>query len=215
MAKTNRDVTAYGRLSYPNLFTPHAVNDQAEPKYSATLLIPKNDTATIQRVQAAIQAAVDDAVQRGVFKQAIDPAATKYPPLRDGDLPNDNGEARGPEFAGHWFIAAKASTKRKPFVVDQSLQPIMQEADIYAGCYVNIALQFFGYKNSGNQGVSARLVGVQFAKDGAPLGGEPLAAEDVFTAITPAPAAPQNTGGWSQQQQPAAPAAPAGDDLGF
>lgn len=212
MAKTNRDVTAYGRLSYPHLFTPRAANDQAEPKYSATLLIPKSDTATIQRVQAAIQAAVDDGVQRGDFKQVIDPAATKYPPLRDGDLPNDNGETRGPEFAGHWFIAAKASTKRKPFVVDQSLQPIMQEADIYAGCYVNIALQFYSYKTSGNQGISAQLVGVQFAKDGAPLGGEPLAAEDVFTAITPAPAAPQNTGGWSQQQQPAAPAS---DDLGF
>lgn len=32
MAKTNRDVTVYGRLSFEHLFSPHAVNENAEPK---------------------------------------------------------------------------------------------------------------------------------------------------------------------------------------
>lgn len=183
MAKTNRDVTAAGRLSYPNLFTPRQANEQAAPKYSATLLIPKTDTATIARVQAAIDAAVQDGVDRRVFKTAIDPAQSKYPPLRDGDKPNDSGEPRGPEFAGHWFISAKAGTQRKPFVVDQQLQPIIDENDIYAGCYVNMAIQFYAYENSGNKGISAALVGVQFAKDGDRLGGPALEAEDVFGVI--------------------------------
>lgn len=192
MAKSNRDVTAAGRLSYPNLFTPRAANDQAAPKYSATLLISKTDTATIQRVQAAIDAAVQDGVERHVFKQPIDPAHSKYPPLRDGDLPNDSGEPRGPEFAGHWFIAAKAGTQRKPFVVDQQLQPIIDENDIYAGCYVNMAVQFFAYENSGNKGISAALVGVQFAKDGERLGGPALEAEDVFGVISDSTPSPTN-----------------------
>ncbi|MDK8794212.1 DUF2815 family protein [Corynebacterium sp. MSK041] len=183
MAKSNRDVTAAGRLSYPNLFVPRAANDQAAPKYSATLLIPKSDTATIQRVQAAIDAAVQDGVDRHVFKQPIDPSRSKYPPLRDGDLPNDSGEPRGPEFAGHWFIAAKAGTQRKPFIVDPQLQPIIDENDIYAGCYVNMAVQFYAYENSGNKGISAALVGIQFAKDGERLGGPALEAEDVFGVI--------------------------------
>lgn len=183
MAKTNRDVTAAGRLSYPNLFTPRQANEQAAPKYSATLLIPKTDTTTIARVQAAIDAAVQDGVDRRVFKTAIDPAQSKYPPLRDGDKPNDSGEPRGPEFAGHWFISAKAGTQRKPFVVDQQLQPIIDENDIYAGCYVNMAIQFYAYENSGNKGISAALVGVQFAKDGDRLGGPALEAEDVFGVI--------------------------------
>lgn len=183
MAKSNRDVTAAGRLSYPNLFTPRQANEQAAPKYSATLLIPKTDTTTITRVQAAIDAAVQDGVDRRVFKTAIDPAQSKYPPLRDGDKPNDSGEPRGPEFAGHWFISAKAGTQRKPFVVDQQLQPIIDENDIYAGCYVNMAIQFYAYENSGNKGISAALVGVQFAKDGDRLGGPALEAEDVFGVI--------------------------------
>lgn len=189
MAKTNRDVTVNGRLSFAHLFTPQAANETAEPKYSATILIPKSDTTTVARVQAAIQAAIDDAVERRTFKQAIDPAHTKYPPLRDGDLPNDSGEPRGPEFAGHWFIAAKASTKRKPFVVDGNLQPIIDENDIYSGCYCNFAIQFFGYENSGNKGISASLIGVQKAKDGERLGGPALEAEDVFSTISTPPAA--------------------------
>lgn len=183
MAKSNRDVTAAGRLSYPNLFTPRAANDQAAPKYSATLLIPKSDTLTVDRIHSAIDAAVQDGVDRHVFKQPIDPTHSKYPPLRDGDLPNDSGEPRGPEFAGHWFIAAKAGTQSKPFVVDQQLQPIIDENDIYAGCYVNMAVQFFAYENSGNKGISAALVGVQFVKDGERLGGPALEAEDVFGVI--------------------------------
>lgn len=183
MAKTNRDVTVYGRLSYEHLFTPHAVNENADPKYSMTLLIPKTDTKTIERLNAAINNAVQDGVERHVFKQPIDPTQTKYPPLRDGDKPNDSGEPRGPEFQGHWFIAAKSSTKRKPFVVDANLQPIIDESEIYSGCYINAAVQFFAYENSGNKGISASLVGVQKVKDGERLGGQPLEAEDVFSAI--------------------------------
>lgn len=183
MATTNRDVTIYGRLSFAHLFTPQAPNDQAEPKYSATILIPKTDTETIARVQAAIQAAVTDAVDRRTFKQPIDPAHTKYPPLRDGDSLTDSGEARGPEFAGHYFIAAKASTKRKPFVVDGALQPIIDESEIYSGAYCNFAIQFYGYENSGNKGISASLIGVQKAKDGERLGGPALEATDVFSTL--------------------------------
>lgn len=188
MAKTNRDVTISGRLSYEHLFEPHAANETAEPKYSATILIPKTDTATVQAIQAAVQAAVQDGVDRRTFPAPIDPAHTKYPPLRDGDSLTDNGEPRGAEFAGHWFVSAKASTKRPPFVVDQQLQPMIDRGEIYSGCYVNIAVQFYAYANSGNKGISASLVGVQKVRDGEHLGVEPTKAEDVFTALAPAAA---------------------------
>lgn len=185
MAKTNRDVTAYGRLSYPNLFEPRKAEDNAEPKYSATLLIPKTDTATIQRVQAAIQAAVKDGVERGVFKQPIDPTATNYPPLRDGDTPNKNGEARGEEFQGCWFIAAKSTVKRKPFVVQGDLSPLIDESEIYAGAFVNMAVQFYAYESkTGGKGIAASLIGVQKVKDGDRLGGPAVEVDDVFGVIS-------------------------------
>lgn len=210
MAPSNRDVTAYGRLSFVHLFTPRKANDNADAKYSINLLIPKNDTATLQRVQAAIQAAVDDAVNRGTFKQPIDPSHTKYPPLRDGDSLTDSGEQRGPEFAGHWYIAA--STKKQPFAVDGQLNPVIDPEEIYSGAYGNVAVQFFGYENSGNKGISASLVGVQKVKDGERLGAPALEASDVFSALGGAPAAPAAPqGGFGQPA--AAPAAQT--DMGF
>ena len=181
---SNRAVKAQGRLSSPNLFTPRAINDQGDPKYSATLLIPKSDTATIERVQAAIDAAVKDGIERRIFKGAVDPSRSKYPPLRDGDSPKDDGTPRGDEFAGHWFISAKApGNKPRPSVVDANVQPVMDEAEIYAGCYVNMFVEFYAYENSGNKGIAASLRGTQFVRDGERLGGEPLEAEDMFSAI--------------------------------
>lgn len=181
---SNRAVKVKGRLSYPNLFTPRAINDQGEPKYSATLLIPKTDTAAVERVQAAIDAAVKDGIDRRIFKGAVDPSRSKYPPLRDGDTPKDDGSPRSDEFAGHWFIAAKASGKKpRPSVVDANVQPVMDESEIYAGCYVNLFVEFYAYEASGNKGIAASLLGVQFVGDGEPLGGQPLEAEDMFSAI--------------------------------
>ena len=181
---SNRAVKAQGRLSYPNLFTARAINNEGDPKYSATLLIPKSDTATVERVQAAIDAAVQDGMDRHIFKEAVDPSRSKYPPLRDGDTPKDDGSARGDEFAGHWFISAKApGNKPRPSVVDANVQPVMDESEIYAGCYVNMFVEFYAFEKSGNKGIAASLRGTQFVRDGEPLGGEPLEAEDMFSTI--------------------------------
>ena len=181
MTLSPRTVTVYGRLSYAHLNTPHAPNENAEAKYSATLLIDKNDTDAINAVNQAIAAAVDDGVTRRIFTQAIDPTHTKYPPLRDGDTPNDSGEPRGPEFAGHYFIAAK--NKNQPIVVNAQRQPVINPDDVYSGCYVNMAVEFFAYSTSGNKGISASLIGVQKVKDGDRLGGEPPKAEDIFGVV--------------------------------
>lgn len=181
---SNRAVKAQGRLSYPNLFTARAANETAKPKYGATLLIPKTDTATVQRVQAAIDAAVQDGIERRIFKGAVDPSRSKYPPLRDGDTPKDDGSPRGEEFAGHWFISAKApGDKPRPAVVDANVQPVMDESEIYPGCYVNMFVEFYAYDQSGNKGIAASLRGTQFVRDGERLGGEQLEAGDMFSTV--------------------------------
>ena len=45
------------RLSYVHLFKPHAAVPGQEEKFSATILVPKSDTATKARIDAAIEAA--------------------------------------------------------------------------------------------------------------------------------------------------------------
>ena len=59
----------------------------------------------------------------------------------------------------------------------------MDESEIYAGCYVNMFVEFYAYENSGNKGIAASLRGVQFVRDGERLGGEPLEAEDMFSVV--------------------------------
>ena len=55
-------LTGEVRLSYANLTTPRAAQQGGEPKYSVTLLIPKSDAATKADIDAAIQAAANDAL---------------------------------------------------------------------------------------------------------------------------------------------------------
>lgn len=44
------------RWSYANVWEPKSINGGA-PKYSVSLIIPKSDTKTITKIQAAIEAA--------------------------------------------------------------------------------------------------------------------------------------------------------------
>ena len=47
------------RWSYANVWDPKSING-GTPKYSVSLLIPKTDTVTINKVKAAIQAAYEE-----------------------------------------------------------------------------------------------------------------------------------------------------------
>jgi hypothetical protein len=52
-----RVVTGEVRFSYCNLLKPRASMQGGEEKYSVTILLPKSDVATKQRIDAAIEAA--------------------------------------------------------------------------------------------------------------------------------------------------------------
>ena len=51
------------RMSYAHLFKPYAAMPGQEEKYSVTVLVPKTDTDTMGRINAAIEAAK----QRGII----------------------------------------------------------------------------------------------------------------------------------------------------
>lgn len=175
-------VTGEVRLSYVNLFQPRASQQGGEPKYSVTILLPKSDVATYQRIQQAIQAAYEKGVTEK-WNGARPPLKTT---IRDGDGVRPNGEPFGPECKGHWVFTA--TSKQKPEVVDANLNPIIDQSQVYSGVYGRVHLNFFAYSHSGNRGVSAGLGPVQILRDGDPLGGRVTAA-DVFGAA-PVPEQP-------------------------
>ncbi|MED5019309.1 DUF2815 family protein [Paenibacillus chibensis] len=201
--------TGQVRLSFVHLFQPHANQPGQEPKYSTTILIPKSDGATMQRINAAIEAAAQKGVA-GIWNGARPPQLKT--PIWDGDGVRQNGEPFGPECKGHWVLTA--SSKQQQAIVDVNLNPIINQTEVYSGMYARVNINFFAFSNSGNRGVGAGLGPVQKLSDGEPLGSR-VSAEQAFggngggVGFTPAPA----PSGWEQtappqqygQQPPAAP----------
>lgn len=183
-------VTGRTRLSYVHVFTPYANPNGGDPKYSVTILIPKTDVATKQRIDAAIQAAI----QAGVSSRwnGVRPPQVALP-IHDGDgaRPSD-GMPFGEECKGHWVLTA--SSKQPPQVVDLQLNPIIDQTQVYSGIYARVSINFFPYANSGKKGIGCGLGNVQKIEDGEPLGNRTTAADDFgdSAGFTPsAPAYPQ------------------------
>lgn len=166
-------VTGKVRLSYVHLFKPYASRPGNEPKYSVTLLIPKSDTATRQRIDTAIKAATQQGLAK-VFNGTLPPVLAI--PIYDGDgvRPSD-GLPFGEECKGHWVMTA--SSRQAPEIVDINLNPIIDQTQVYSGMYARVSLQFFPYNNT-KKGIGCGLGNVQKLADGEPLGTRTTAAAD-------------------------------------
>jgi hypothetical protein len=167
---------------------PKSINGGA-PKFSASVLIPKSDTATLQKIKAAIQAAYDEGESKlkGSGK-SIPALSTLKTPLRNGDEERPDDEA----YAGHWFINANSNTA--PGVVDINRQPILDTSEIYSGVYARVSLSFYAYSASGNRGIACGLQNIQKIRDGASLGGKANAEDDFVKRITGLTGTPSSNG---------------------
>lgn len=180
-AATTKVVTGKVRLSYAHLFEAHkspAAPENAPAKYSVVILVPKSDTATIEKIRAAQKVALENG-KTSKFGGKI-PANWKST-FRDGDDETEADLEKNPEYAGHWFMTV--SNTRRPGVVDLNMQPILDPTAVYSGCYARVSLNAFPYSTSGNKGVSFGLNHVQFIEDGEPLGSVSKAENDFAEAF--------------------------------
>jgi hypothetical protein len=202
-------VTGEARLSYVHLFTPYAKPGNAEAKYSVTILLPKSDYATKQRIDAAINASIQAGVQSNW--SGVRPPVIALP-IHDGDgvRPSD-GMPFGDECKGHWVFTA--SSKQAPQVVDAGVNPIINQTEVYSGMYGRASVRFFPYNSNGKKGVGCGLNNVQKLRDGEPLGGRTNAADDF--GQQPAPGYQQPQQGYQQQPQYAQPSQPIQPQPGY
>jgi len=159
------------RFSYLHCWEPNAVNG-SDPKYSVSAIIPKSDAETIEKIKKAVEQAKKDSVSKWGGKV---PSNLKLP-LRDGDIDRPEDEA----YADSYFF--NANSRRAPQVVDRNVQPILDQTEVYSGCYGRIGVNFYGYNSNGNRGIAAGLGNIQKLRDGEPLGGRSNA-EDDFDAV--------------------------------
>lgn len=162
------------RASFVNIFQPKVPQGGGEPKYSVTLLIPKNDVMTLNAVYAEIEKAKQEGAQK-VFGGSIPPGCKTT--LYDGDGLQPSGVPFGEECRG--CMVLRASAKVKPSVVGLDMQEILNPADVYSGCYIRANVNFYAYSNTLNKGVGCGLNAVQKIEDGEPLTAQ-VSAEEAF-----------------------------------
>lgn len=95
MAISNKTKVITGintRLSYFHGWEPVSINGGAE-KYSVSVLIPKSDTETVNAVNVAIDAAIEEGIAKFGGKKP-NKAAIKIP-LRDGDVEREDEAYKG------------------------------------------------------------------------------------------------------------------------
>ena len=163
------------RWSYANVWDPKSING-GTPKYSVSLIIPKSDKVTIQKIKAAIQAAYEEGESKlkGSGKSVPSLSVIKTL-LRDGDLERPDDEA----YKNAYFVNANSATA--PGIVDADRQQIIDRSEVYSGVYGRASINFYAFNSNGNKGIACGLNNLQKIRDGEPLGGKASAESDFAT----------------------------------
>lgn len=163
-------ITGKARMSYANVFEAKSING-GDPKYSVSIIIPKDDKDTLNKIESAIELAKKE----GVTKLGGKVPANLKTPLRDGDIDRPDDEA----YANSYFINANSTTR--PGIVDANLQSIIDPTEFYSGCYGRASIVFYAYNANGNKGIACGLQNLQKLEDGDSLGGKARAEDDFGT----------------------------------
>ena len=167
------------RWSYAHVFEPVAIGEGAQAKYSVSLIIPKSDKVTINKIKAAIEAAYHEGESRLKGNSKTCPALSAIKlPLRDGTTERPDDEA----YANAFFVNANSTTA--PGVVDADCNPILNKDEVYSGVYGRASITFYAYNSNGNRGIACGLNNLQKIRDGEILGGKASAESDFSTDDT-------------------------------
>jgi len=163
-------VTGKARFSYANVWEPKSINGGDE-KYSVSLIISKDDKKTVAEIKAAIEVAKQDG--KAKFGGKV-PANLKLP-LRDGDIDRPDDEA----YKNSYFV--NANSKDRPQIVDKNVRPILDQSELYSGCYGRASITFYAFNQNGNKGVACGLGNLQKLSEGEPLSGRSRAEDDFIS----------------------------------
>lgn len=163
------------RWSFCNVWEAKSING-GTPKYSVSLIIPKSDTVTVNKINAAIQAAYTEGESKLKGNgRSVPPLSAIKTPLRDGDIERPDDEA----YKNSYFINANSATA--PGIVDADRNVILERSEVYSGVYGRASINLYAFNSNGNKGIACGLNNLQKIKDGEPLGGKSRAEDDFAT----------------------------------
>lgn len=165
------------RFSYANVWEAKAMKGSETKKYSTSLLIPKDDKKSLEKIRLAMEAAIE--LGKTKFGKSWDPKKPKFhKPLRDGDIDRPEDEA----YENQMFL--NASNTKQPGILDRykALIPADKQDEFYSGCYGHASITLYPFDTNGNMGVACSLNHVMKVKDGEAFSGV-VSAEKAFADV--------------------------------
>src|SRR3974390_431625 len=169
--------------SFLNVFEPKQVNNQGPPKFSAAILIPKADKAQYKLLKNLVDEVATEYFGPGWTKDK----KFKYP-IQDGDAKAEENEKYA-SYKGYWYV--NASNERPVGVLNVDRQPTTSTSEVYSGCTIMFAVNFFPFTTRGN-GVGTSLQNLRVLHKGKRLDGGIEATEVEWPEEIPA---------WAKAQQ--------------
>ena len=74
-----------------------------------------------------------------------------------------------PDTLGMYFINANSTSK--PILLDQDNNEILDQTEMYSGCWGQASINFFPFNSNGNKGIAVGLNALKKKRDDEPLGG--------------------------------------------
>ncbi len=157
------------RLAFARLFEPKLNQSKTAEEYGACLILNPEEPSTQALLDAIEQVATDKwgtkaptMLERGKLRH----------PIHEGDTDMEDD----PAFAGKLYCNAKS--RRQPQIVDRKVQPIIDQDEIFSGCYCNVSISIYAYDVPENKGVGIGLNNIQLVRKGERLSGAPDAEEE-------------------------------------
>ena len=212
MAKQETVLTPVFRGSYPYLFKPRTKDAQQKPLekvsyevqgiFDVTMTDKGFDTSRLSPEDKVLWTAMIDLAKRVKAAKWGNTTPPEYQsPIKSGDAMNAKLVAKGKEASEAYKGKTIINFKSKEFPVGivkinpgGAPQPILDEKELYAGCYMQAEVTAFTY-DYGKPGVSFGLNNVMKVRDGKPLAAQrdPVAAFASISANAKAEDYPDNS----------------------
>lgn len=160
-------------LLKPYLSAEDAKDPNKKAKYQVTMLFKKG--ADLTRLKNAVAKVLTDK-----FGDKSKWPKNLRSPFRDQADKEKEGKLPAGYEVGAIFM--RASSVNAPGVIDTANNDIIDNSEVYAGCYMKATVHAYYYNHKGNQGVTFELHNVQKQRDGEPLSGR-LKAQDEFEPV--------------------------------
>jgi hypothetical protein len=162
------------RGAFLNLWEPKQYNGTGEAACNGNFIIEKGNDAALKVMTDAIKQVAQEkwGAKAGDMLKAL---------KAKGDLCLHDGaeKAEYAGFDGNFFVSAR--NKARPIVVDRDRSPLTQaDGRPYSGCYLNVSIDVWAQDNGYGKRINAKLLAVQFVKDGEAFGGGAVGSADQF-----------------------------------